>query len=985
MKFGELLAKSLISGWEAHYFDYWMLKEYIKRNTMELEGRKPVFNHQEFASMYLKEERRVALFVNGKLAEIVNELEFEMSRTEGYNLAVAQQLGAQVIKFDRFVNDAFNAQQKILKKYRKWTGQHTGAWFDEKNCSMMRAKNIVHSLIVSLSQLSERQWETADSWCPPETFVRKTVKYWVRPEHAAAAKLFIIQHIPILEVNKTPAPPRSLEVVDAQSQIHNFLSSVYMDNDTADCYHRRIALEEGANLLRVRWYGGDEGPDGLPRPNSGSIFFMELKTHHNADQSGLKSTKERFPITAQMIPGFMSGKLDADKVVDAMAAQGHIKLAKVDEQKELAAFIQKLITTMGLKPWIRTVYHRTAFQRSDSNEVRISFDLPLILHPELPNWNGKDWMDLFKVDNSNAPPFGYGILEVKTSEAPPAWVEELLATGWLIHVEKFSKFQHATFLFHEEATRVKPYWIGSDIARKIDNEFPDHAAQLVEKTIHKSNASNLSTGSGGNGAESAGTVAVHVSPRSPTKQSKHQTYDSIPQSPPRSMPRSPLRGDGDLFEPLLSLNSDDRSHRLKRSSNATNKADDVMSLRTVKTEMSCGSPTKPPPPPVPKRETTNLTRMRVEPKVFFANERTFLKWMFAVVILISVSMTVLSINQKSIPYGVALLVTACVLIIYAVGLYRWRLTRILRREGTRFDDRVGPFLIAFCLLAAACVVFAFAWSSSNTDVFVCQRTLPSCQPINPDPSSTVLEIYGFNYPDIQTTIARLESCVLAEEADDTEDNGASDSGKGTKPKKKNSANLKPVIVWDVNNTFLVPSTSTDPAIAYLKYEEDLQKLTFNIRNDSMYFNVLQTYMNQRVGVVVNTTRADCNVVYNYASIAVTGVTQPPATSDEINQRFNIPFFTEPTALTVESNLRSRYTFSNVRLADQKATITVLPQFLNVDDRAMQTNSIDTRVTIEFTRMVDEEFRYSAMRQAQSLLQALLLPDERHEDLKARWK
>ena len=73
MKFGEFLSLSIITGWEPHYFDYWSLKEYIKRNTSEdTAGTK--FDHAEFTRMFREEENRVTLFASGKLAEIANQL-----------------------------------------------------------------------------------------------------------------------------------------------------------------------------------------------------------------------------------------------------------------------------------------------------------------------------------------------------------------------------------------------------------------------------------------------------------------------------------------------------------------------------------------------------------------------------------------------------------------------------------------------------------------------------------------------------------------------------------------------------------------------------------------------------------------------------------------------------------------------------------------------------------------------------------------------
>jgi hypothetical protein len=53
----------------------------------------------------------------------------------------------------------------------------------------------------------------------------------------------------------------------------------------------------------------------------------------------------------------------------------HLKLAKE---------VQDFVHRDSLRPVLRTVYHRTAFQRSDSNDVRISFDAPCYFVKETP-------------------------------------------------------------------------------------------------------------------------------------------------------------------------------------------------------------------------------------------------------------------------------------------------------------------------------------------------------------------------------------------------------------------------------------------------------------------------------------------------------------------------------------------------------------------------------------------------------------------------
>ena len=94
--------------------------------------------------------------------------------------------------------------------------------------------------------------------------------------------------------------------------------------------------------------------------------------------------------------------------------------------------------------------------------------------------------------------------------------------------------------------------------------------------------------------------------------------------------------------------------------------------------------------------------MRIEPKTYFANERTFLSWLHMAVTLGSIGGFKFVLDNKNCPEqqkweqygGIVMIGVAIVFIIYALRLYLWRAKMIRERRMGPFDDRFGPFALA---------------------------------------------------------------------------------------------------------------------------------------------------------------------------------------------------------------------------------------------------------------------------------------------------
>ncbi|CAB57926.1 GTPase regulator Nrf1 [Schizosaccharomyces pombe] len=93
--------------------------------------------------------------------------------------------------------------------------------------------------------------------------------------------------------------------------------------------------------------------------------------------------------------------------------------------------------------------------------------------------------------------------------------------------------------------------------------------------------------------------------------------------------------------------------------------------------------------------------VRVEPKVFFANERTFLSWLSFAVVLGGLSVGLLNFGDRIGKISAGLFtIVAIGTMGYALGIYHWRASAIRRRGSGPYDDRLGPTILCFVLLAA---------------------------------------------------------------------------------------------------------------------------------------------------------------------------------------------------------------------------------------------------------------------------------------------
>jgi SPX domain protein involved in polyphosphate accumulation len=203
----------------------------------------------------------------------------------------------------------------------------------------------------------------------PSSFQRATTKYWVKDAHLTKLMMICAAEAPLLVYGKK-GPLTSTNNQDAKKsdgdklwgELATVITSIYFDSDDMILYHERLKRAEGAQLLRVRWYG-------TKRPQGDQDIFVELKTHHER-WVAQKSVKERAIIKEKDMLAFLEPVRWSSEEAEAIirrAAKPDIKPETLAKQTRMLLRMHNLVVNHKLTACVRSVYDRAAFQSAKSN------------------------------------------------------------------------------------------------------------------------------------------------------------------------------------------------------------------------------------------------------------------------------------------------------------------------------------------------------------------------------------------------------------------------------------------------------------------------------------------------------------------------------------------------------------------------------------------------------------------------------------------
>ena len=551
----------------------------------------------------------------------------------------------------------------------------------------------------------------------------------MHPENLLEVKTIILRRLPVLVFN-----PQTSKVADG-AQRDPTITSIYFDNPRFSLYANKVAQEPDPASLRLRWYGQlSQKPEIL-------IEKKILKEGDVSEEQRL-STKDKY------VQSFISGDYKMEKSINKLKERAGDDSPQVENFQKSVDDIQTFLLENELQPVLRANYTRSAFQIPGDNRVRVSLDTDLALIREdaidvdRPCRDPDDWHRRDIDDNEMEYPFSsirkgeinrfpFSILEIKIKGSKQyEWANDLMNSHLVYPAPRFSKFVQGVAQLFEDNVNIFPFWLSAletDIRRD-----PEQAFKEEQESKAKAAEDEIAVGSFIRSNSSPHANPPKPSPvGSPSGASLHK-YGTLSQrataedahrasiAAKTSVAAKPT-GVTDISE---EEDSDDDGLQAERNTTAPVSGQGLRSLfpgfSTSKYARSRRAQDKLPAgvfsPDVWIKDQGTL---KVEPKVWLANQRTFIKWQHVAVLLASLSLGLFNAAGVDDRVARALAVVYTVMAIFAGawgwGVYTWRSNLIRKRSGRDFDAVLGPCIVCIGLMIALILNFGFKVSlRSNT-------------------------------------------------------------------------------------------------------------------------------------------------------------------------------------------------------------------------------------------------------------------------------
>lgn len=449
----------------------------------------------------------------------------------------------------------------------------------------------------------------------------------MHPENLLEVKIYILRRLPVLVYN-----PQTSKVVEG-GQHDPRITSLYLDNPGFSLYTEKVSKTAGASSVRLRWFG---------QLNSKPEIYLEKKT---SEESG-DSDEIRFPIKTKYIQDFISGQYKMEKSLNKLKERKGADSGDVKRLQSNVEAIQSFIIENKLQPMLRANYARTAFQIPGDDRLRISLDTDVAfiredsLDQERPCRDPGDWhrtdidangmeYPFLGIRRGEVSRFPYALLEIKVKDCATKktndWVGELMSSHLVKEAPRFSKFVHGVAQLFEDHVNTFPFWLSDleiDIRRDPETAFQEEQEKKAKHAEEKQAVGSLM----GSRPSRSFTAAVG----SPVSKSADEARGGMLASSKRDKRDEKPDSDEDEVEAQASTPWGSQGlHALLPS----------FSGSKYGRSRQRGAIQLPPGVREPGRLTKDTGPVRVEPKVWLANERTFVKWQHISVLLATLSLS----------------------------------------------------------------------------------------------------------------------------------------------------------------------------------------------------------------------------------------------------------------------------------------------------------------------------------------------------------
>ncbi|KAF2154877.1 SPX-domain-containing protein [Myriangium duriaei CBS 260.36] len=540
-------------------------------------------------------------------------------------------------------------------------------------------------------------------------------KFWVHPDNLLEVKTNILRRLPVLVYN-----PQTSKVAEA-GQRDPTLTSIYFDNPKFSLYNAKVEHTGKASSLRLRWYD---------RLSERHDIVIEKKTVDDDNTS----TEQRFSLKEKYIQSFLKGEYSMDKQIKKLEDRAGVDSTEVKEFKQNIQDIQSFIKEQELQPLVRATYTRTAFQIPGDSRVRISLDTNLAfiredaIDTDRPIRDPEDWhrhdiddqgleYPYKSIRKGEVSRFPFALLEIKIKgHKSYEWIEDLMSSHLVREAPRFSKFVHGVAELFENNVNIFPFWLSAldeDIRQAPEDAFKAEQARKQKQAEDEIAVGSLIGKSSLSKTPPAKLMAMSpvgspaasspMAKRQTEEASKRQSLDAIVEGLPASSE-----------ETAGEVDSDEDGNALYGGRGGLKSL--FPSFSTSKYARRKRARDAPLPPGVEKPDfwIKDQGPVKVEGKVWLANQRTFIKWQHVSVLLATLSLGLFNAAGKHNTVAKALAAVYTLLAVFigawGYGVYIWRCRLIERRSGKDFDALTGPLVTCLGLIVALTLNFAFKYN-----------------------------------------------------------------------------------------------------------------------------------------------------------------------------------------------------------------------------------------------------------------------------------
>lgn len=759
MRFGQTLQSSIYPPWKDQYIDYGKLKSLLREGETFTDGGQnwtdkdeEQFSHElltvelpkveAFQSATYQRLRDRTTACESKLnplADARNQGDsLESDRQKSIAGGVQKELNkitSELTELERYNRINFTGFLKAVKKHDRRRGQRyrlkpmlqvqlnkSGLNSEEHSPeSLMYRLSAMYDFVRSLNT-DRPTSEATNEILGAHHDAYSSFKFFVHADHVLEVKMTILRHLPVLIYNSSTD-----KVVD-YSQKDPTITSIYFDNPNFDLYTQKVNRAAEAGALRLRWTGKlREQPQ----------IFLEKKTVINNGES----RDVRIPIKEKYVEPFIKGESQLEKPLQKLERRNGPDSDAVQTMRNNTDEVRTFIIDHKLEPMLRANYTRTAFQIPGDDRVRVSLDTNLALiredslDSERPCRDPDQWHRVEVDDDQLEFPFSsikkgeinrfpYAILEVKIKEGKRhAWLEDLMGSHLVKEVPRFSKFVNGVALLFEDYVNSFPFWL-NDLENDIRRD-PETAFEEEQQKQAKRAEDEFAVGSFKPGSKISASPTIKPKIGSPGRlgESPLDVLSKSPSSRVQKFRQSSLI-------PTASVEPTDREDVAASEVQITDssKPSGLMSFLPVfsnsrygrRHRQKEGKISLPPGVEEPGVWLKDTGVVKVEPKVWLANQRTFVLWQRITILLTTIGLGFYNAagldNMTAQTIAIVYLGFAVFSAAWGYGVYMRRSELIRKRDGRDLDYVVGPVVVGFGLFTALCINFGVKYAAMSPNV-----------------------------------------------------------------------------------------------------------------------------------------------------------------------------------------------------------------------------------------------------------------------------